>query len=77
MDVLKQIYQLVDGNLPVFSRRSAAGDRLWDTLTPEQRALFEQYQCDQGRLEDEERQILFYAALRLGNAMLSGDSRRS
>lgn len=75
MDILKQIYYLVDENLPVISRRSLAGERLWDTLTPAQQALFEQYQSDQGRLEEAERQNLFYATLRLGHAVISGDSR--
>ena len=43
-DIITEIYYLVDEKLPMGPHDPAVERRLWDSLTPEQAALFEAYQ---------------------------------
>ena len=75
MSMLNQIYYLVDEALPVVEYNRPAKAALAATLTPKQKALFNAYEDESTRIEDEDRQLLFCATLRLGASIAAGDSR--
>lgn len=65
-DILTQLYHFVDELLPVVQYPDDAERALEATLSPEQRALFEDYQMEVFRRDDAERRILFDYLVRLG-----------
>lgn len=65
-DIITEIYYLVDEKLPMGPHDPAVERRLWDSLTPEQAALFEAYQEMEAAREESERQALFRFLVKLG-----------
>lgn len=65
-DILTQLYHFVDEFLPVVQYPDDAERALEATLSPEQQALFEDYQMEVFRRDDAERRILFDYLVRLG-----------
>ena len=65
-DILTQLFYLVDEFLPVTQYPNDAQQALEATLTPEQMALFEEYQMEVFRRDDAEQRILFHYLVKLG-----------
>lgn len=65
-DILTQLYNVVDELLPVVQYPDDAERALEATLSPEQQALFEDYQMEAFRRDDGERRILFNYLVKLG-----------
>lgn len=65
-DMLNQLYYFIDEYLPVIKYPDNAQRALEATLTPEQMALFEEYQMEVFRRDDAERRILFNYLVKLG-----------
>ena len=65
-DILKQLYNFVDELLPVVQYPDDAERALEATFTPEQEALWEEYQREAFYRDDGERRILFNYLVKLG-----------
>lgn len=65
-DILTQLYYFVDEFLPVVQYPSDAQRALEATFTPEQEALWEEYQREAFHRDSAERQILFNYLVKLG-----------
>lgn len=76
MDILKHFYYLVDENLTGEPPRPDAERVFRALLTEEQESQFDHYQEAEAQWEDKSREILFYAAIRLGIILAAGDSHR-
>lgn len=65
-DILTQLYNFVDEFLPVVQYPDDAQQALEATFTPEQEALWEDYQREAFHRDDAERRILFHYLVKLG-----------
>lgn len=65
-DILTRLYYFVDDFLPTVQYPNDAERALTATFTPEQMALFEDYQMEVFRRDDAERRILFDYLVKLG-----------
>lgn len=66
LDILTQLYYMIDESLPVIKYPDKAERALEATFTPEQEALWEEYRQEDFEREDEERRILFHYLVKLG-----------
>ncbi len=64
-DVITRIYYLIDDSLPMLPLESNARQALEDTLTEDQKALYEDYQMECFRNTEAERLQLFRYLLSL------------
>lgn len=58
-DIINELYNLVDENLPIHHYPDPAYQALLISLSPEQHKLFDAYYSENLDREDEERRILF------------------
>ena len=65
-DLMTQLYYFLDDFLPNTKYPDDAERALTATFTPEQMALFEDYQMEAFRRDDAERRILFDYLVKLG-----------
>ena len=65
-DILTRLYYFVDEFLPATKYPTDAQQALEATLTPEQMALFEDYQMEVFNRDDAERRVLFNYLVKLG-----------
>lgn len=68
-DIIEKLYHCVDEELPVIPLEYDAEKALSETLSEEQRALFEEYQMEVFRNTEAERMQLFRSTLSLGRVL--------
>ena len=68
-DIVTQLYHLVDEELPVIPLKYDAEKALEQTLTAEQKGLFEAYQMECFRNTEAERLQLFRRTLSVGRTL--------
>ena len=68
-DFVTKLYHLVDEDLPVLPLEYSAEKALEQTLSPEQKALFEAYQMECFRNTEVERLQLFRCTLSVGHRL--------
>ena len=68
-DIIEKLYHFVDEELPIIPLEYDAERALSQTLSEEQRALFEEYQTEVFRNGEAERMQLFRSTLSLGRKL--------
>ncbi len=66
MDILTEIFYLIDESLPSQSYHDPAAKALCATFTSEQAKLFDDYIAEESAREDSERLRLFHFLVKLG-----------
>ena len=66
LDILTQLYYMIDESLPVIKYPDKAERALEATFTPEQEVLWEDYQREAFCRDDGERRVLFDYLVKLG-----------